>query len=68
MTEHFIPTNFEIPDGYKRTFTFKDGDFAYVIAVTKQGIQTRESGHCVNQSLCLDWIQESIEFVRKELE
>jgi len=67
MSEHLIPTNFDIPKGYRQEFVFVCSGFKCVIACSNKGIRIIQSGVAPTQSIVLDWIQESIESVRKEL-
>lgn len=60
-----------VPEGYRRTFRFRDSasDFIITITVTHEGVEIAQEGEAGSRtsSLCLDWIAESIGAVRKEL-
>jgi hypothetical protein len=65
-----IQPTFKIPEDYSREFVFKRGGFKCVIAVAADGIQIVDFGPADEKatSLCLDWIEESVGMIRKELD
>jgi hypothetical protein len=73
MTERLIPVGFEIPNDYRREFIFEDPsvEFRHRIVVDSEGIHiwdTDSAVHPVTASRCLDWIEETMYSVRRELE
>lgn len=71
VLERLIPTSFTIPEGYRREFLFEDpaARFKHGLVVDKGGIHVFEEGCCgpLTTSRCLDWIEDSINEVRREL-
>lgn len=67
-----IGSNFVIPAGYRKVFIFgeKRGGFRHILVFDEHGIRTISDGEpesALVQSRCLDWVQETIERVRKEV-
>ena len=74
----FIPRLMDVPKGYRKEFKFYDAGvpangsrvkFSLAITVTHEGVEMVEEGEptAKTSSMALDWIQESIESVRREL-
>lgn len=65
-----IPCNFKIPKGYKRTFLLRAGDDLMKITIShRKGLRLEQSGLTGKyNSAKLDWIQETMEKIRSEIE
>lgn len=70
MNAAVIPPDFKMPAGYHRTFLFLAGSFRHCITAADGMIDARSFGRCPyeNNGDCLDFIQDSIETVRRECE
>ena len=66
-----IETNFTIPEGYRREFRLSADGFEFVVIADFDGLFFGERGlGALNpklRSLCLDWMKEAIEHIRKEV-
>lgn len=71
MTDHTMPCAFPIPADYRREFILKDSDqYHFSMTFSPSGIHVVSSGTDVTgrtANLCLHWIEQCIDEVRKEL-
>ena len=72
--EYFIPTNFNIPAGYKRKFVFRGKSGVMTLErAGRRKLRFSETGDVegrftVEGEGALDWIQETIEMIRFDSE
>lgn len=73
MRHSTITPNFHMPEDYRRTFLFRVEGSGFTYRIDALGgpprFEIREQGTFppAARSLCLDWIQESMETVRLEV-